>query len=145
MSAVGVSAVRTPYAVRCRGDHGIEGLGSCGTVYMTRDEYNFQMSRPDSFWSCPKCGSSGSWDDDNYEKYINESEQEAEYDFSVDLFAQLSSSDLVTLRRSLRNLVNEQDFENEVPEAAQRLLDAVSEAYARRMPDGEDMPPPEHR
>ena len=56
------SSVPTPYAVRCYYH---------GKVYLTSEEYNFQMNRPDRLWECPTCRDNAEWDDDNYEKYYN--------------------------------------------------------------------------
>jgi hypothetical protein len=53
-----LSEERTPYAVICR-EHGQQ--------FLTSDEYNRQLCRPDSLWTCPKCGEASNWDDDNYE------------------------------------------------------------------------------
>jgi len=46
----------SPYAVYCHGD--------CGLVFLTDEQYDYQMNRPDSFWFCPHCGDSADWDDD---------------------------------------------------------------------------------
>ena len=66
------------YAVFCRSS-GWEGEGirskGCGLVYLTDEEYHYQMNHPNSTWQCPKCGSYDAyWDDDTYETYC-----EAEY------------------------------------------------------------------
>lgn len=39
-------------------------------VFMTEEEYNRQMDRPNSLWQCPLCMNSADWDDDNFEKAI---------------------------------------------------------------------------
>jgi hypothetical protein len=60
-----------PAAVVCRGNaidqatgvKGIHMLGSCGLVFLTYEQYTYQLSRPNSGWSCPRCGSSAEWDD----------------------------------------------------------------------------------
>lgn len=55
----------TPRVI-CNG-HGVEGPGHilpCGVVDLTFEEYDYQMSRPDSTWRCPKCDASADWDDD---------------------------------------------------------------------------------
>lgn len=57
-----VAVFETPYAVICD-EH--------GKVCLTEDEYSRQLCRPDSFWSCPKCGEFASWDDDHYEKFFD--------------------------------------------------------------------------
>lgn len=64
----GESCEPTPYAVKCyqcepNGDH---------LVYMDHAEYCRQMMRPDSFWTCPRCGKDAKWSDDNYEKMTPE-------------------------------------------------------------------------
>jgi predicted RNA-binding Zn-ribbon protein involved in translation (DUF1610 family) len=53
------SESRTPFAILCP---------DCGQVFLTEDEYDRQMSAPDSRWQCPKClAKPVDWDDDNYE------------------------------------------------------------------------------
>jgi hypothetical protein len=32
-------------------------------VFLTYKQYEYQLSRPDSKWECPMCGSVASWDD----------------------------------------------------------------------------------
>lgn len=53
-----IATLGTPWAVLCA-EH--------GRVFMTEDEYGRQLSRPDSRWTCPKCGEVSDFDDDNYE------------------------------------------------------------------------------
>ncbi len=53
----------TPWAVICR-EHGKQ--------YLTSEQYDAQMMKPDSYWLCPICGGHSSWDDDNYDNYYNE-------------------------------------------------------------------------
>jgi len=61
----------TPYAVYCHGHDFCDGYyGNCGTVFLTAEEYYYQMSKPDHQWFCPACGCSAEWDDDNYERYM---------------------------------------------------------------------------
>lgn len=55
-------ARQTPYAVLCD-DHGQQ--------FLTAEEYDYQMSRPDSLWRCPRCGESAHWDDDEYEASLD--------------------------------------------------------------------------
>ena len=62
---------RTAYAVFCYGDPSIGHMG-CGRVFMTRDQYMQQMSRPDSTWRCPECNFEADFDDDNYEEIIED-------------------------------------------------------------------------
>ena len=57
-----VSKDPTPYAVDCT---------NCGLVYMTEEFYSEQMMCPDSKWICPICGRISSWNDDNYESYLD--------------------------------------------------------------------------
>lgn len=56
-------ATETAWAVTCR-EH--------GTVYLTEAEYDFQLEDPDRGWSCPRCGKSAEWDDDNFEKHMSQ-------------------------------------------------------------------------
>ena len=49
---------QTPWAVICP-DH--------GQVFLTDAEYDAQMDKPDSLWTCPLCGKPSEWDDHNYE------------------------------------------------------------------------------
>lgn len=58
----------TPWRVRC--------FGNCGNVCLTREQYMYQLSRPDSFWSCPQCYEQASWDDDWYEQKMEERDRE---------------------------------------------------------------------
>jgi uncharacterized protein with PIN domain len=61
------SLTPTKYAIKC---------DDCGKVYLTQEEYNYQMSRPNRTWICPKCGGFDAyWDDDNYESFSNIDEQ----------------------------------------------------------------------
>jgi hypothetical protein len=64
----GESVKPTPYLVHCP---------IHGRVFLTSDEYDRQMSRPNSFWTCPRmdsdpkrfglCGYDSEFDDANYE------------------------------------------------------------------------------
>ena len=56
-----IAEFATPYAVLCR-EH--------GQVFLTKDEYGRQLSRPDALWQCPKCGEEATWDDDHYERML---------------------------------------------------------------------------
>ena len=49
----------TPWAVICR-NHGQQ--------FLTEEQYERQLDRPDSLWTCPVCGDSATWDDDNFER-----------------------------------------------------------------------------
>lgn len=57
-----VSEVETGYAVLCP-EH--------GKTFLTDDEYGRQLCRPDSRWTCPRCGRISQWDDDHYEKWLD--------------------------------------------------------------------------
>lgn len=62
---IGLGHVETesPYAfVRCYGDS-VLGQTSCGIVGLTREQYNYQMSRPNRGWDCPNCGSTADYQD----------------------------------------------------------------------------------
>lgn len=56
----------TPFAILC---HNTEAHDAPLTrVFLTEQNYNAQMKRPNSRWMCPACGESPvDWDDDNYE------------------------------------------------------------------------------
>ncbi len=54
---------RTPYAVLCD-DHGQQ--------FLTEEQYDHQMSKPDSLWRCPRCGEDAYWDDDEYDAALDE-------------------------------------------------------------------------
>ena len=60
---------RTPYAVHCLGPWDMPG-GGCGLVYLTEEQYNRQMARPDYKWRCPHCRYEADWSDDNYDEMI---------------------------------------------------------------------------
>ena len=55
----------TPSATYCH---------DCGLVYMTREWYRAQMSRPHYKWVCARCGQTAEWDDETHEKWIEEQE-----------------------------------------------------------------------
>lgn len=50
--------VPTGYAVVCD-EHGL--------VFLTGEEYTFQMNRPNSRWRCSSCGEEACWHDEYYE------------------------------------------------------------------------------
>lgn len=52
--------------VRCRGDS-VPGY-CCGSVNLTEEQYDAQMSRPNSLWCCPNCGSTATFDDAAFER-----------------------------------------------------------------------------
>lgn len=41
---------------------------SCGQVPLTEEEFDRQLSRPDTPWVCPKCGGGAWFDDEAYER-----------------------------------------------------------------------------
>lgn len=57
----------TPYAVWCTGL--MEEVPSCGKQFLSEEEYDRQMSRPNSMWRCPACGAEATWDDEHYERH----------------------------------------------------------------------------
>lgn len=63
----------TPYAVHCLGIDPTCGAGPCteGLVFLTLQEYKYQMSHPSNTWRCPRCNGDAEWDDDNYEKWAD--------------------------------------------------------------------------
>lgn len=66
-----LAARRTPYAVLCD-DHGQQ--------FLTAEQYDHQMSRPNSRWRCPRCGAPAHWDDDEYEATLDEGPDDDEAD-----------------------------------------------------------------
>jgi hypothetical protein len=52
----------TPFMVRC---------AAHGPVFLTPNEYDDAMHRPDDLWTCPICGEHAIWDDANYEARID--------------------------------------------------------------------------
>lgn len=67
----GESAVPTPHAVLCPAH---------GRVFLTREEYRWQMSKADTGWTCPRmsadddlglCGRRSRFDDDTHEEWID--------------------------------------------------------------------------
>jgi hypothetical protein len=62
-------------AVVCRGDS-VPGQKPCGQVKISGDEYVRQLSRPDSLWMCPNCGSTADFDDEFFETLHGISEPE---------------------------------------------------------------------
>ena len=45
-----------------------------GQVVLPKSDYMYQLSRPDSFWKCPLCGTTSAWDDDNYDAWVEKTE-----------------------------------------------------------------------
>jgi len=48
-----------------------------GKVELSDEQYEHQMSRPDSLWRCP-CGEIALWDDETYEAYLDSLPDEPE-------------------------------------------------------------------
>jgi hypothetical protein len=71
----GYGEVRTPYAVFCDGPDYTIAPG-CGLVYMTEQQYEAQMSRPDALWRCPRCNGDARFDDENYEESLESADAE---------------------------------------------------------------------
>lgn len=65
------SPTRTPYAVVCT-KPSIKAPKGHGQIFLTQQEYNEQMMKPDSKWVCPACGQYAYWDDDNYDSFFSE-------------------------------------------------------------------------
>ena len=63
-----VSKDRTPWAITCH-EHGL--------VFLTREEYNFQLDHPNAKWICPVCNRYSYWDDDNYEDALDDERRNA--------------------------------------------------------------------
>lgn len=55
------SEIKTPYAIICPNHK---------QVFLTKEEYDFQMNRPNSRWICPICREISDWDDGNYENNL---------------------------------------------------------------------------
>lgn len=58
-----LAARRTPYAVLCEGH---------GQQFLTEAQYDYQMSRPNARWACPRCGEDSGFDDEEYEHGIGD-------------------------------------------------------------------------
>lgn len=56
------NAGKTPWAVFCP---------IHGRVYLTRPQYDAQITKPDNRWVCTICGAVSEWDDDTYDKYLD--------------------------------------------------------------------------
>lgn len=54
-------------AVICNGDS-IPGQEGCGQVLLSESEYTRQTNKPDSLWTCPRCGSTAEFDDDYFDE-----------------------------------------------------------------------------
>lgn len=69
------SEMPTPYAVRCQGWGHPMACNPGGLVYLTEKCYSAQLSLPDSKWTCPRYGGLAEWDDENYEAYLDDTDQ----------------------------------------------------------------------
>lgn len=61
------SQYRTAYGVHC------DGLPPCNggrIIYLTYEEYDAQMYRPDRRWECPRCDGPATWDDGNFDEMV---------------------------------------------------------------------------
>lgn len=63
-----ISETKTPYAILC---------STHEQVFLTSQEYDRQMKRPNSLWTCPICNEVAPWDDDNYDAWLDEQEARA--------------------------------------------------------------------
>jgi|SRR6185312_5626488 len=68
-------------AVICHGDS-VPDQQPCGQVPLSQDEYNRQMNKPDSLWTCPRCGSTADFDDALFED-LHYSDEPQELDGEV--------------------------------------------------------------
>ncbi len=67
------SPTPTPWAIHCiQGETQQECCNSGNLIFLTKECYLAQLGQPDSFWSCPRCGGSATWSDENYEEYLND-------------------------------------------------------------------------
>jgi hypothetical protein len=57
-------------AVICNGDS-VPGQQSCGQVPLSEQEYERQLSKPNSLWCCPHRGSTAEFDDELFEDLHN--------------------------------------------------------------------------
>jgi hypothetical protein len=62
--------VSDPYRVKCEKD---------GPVVLTKVQYLEQLDQRGeddnvATWKCPKCGGPAAWDDENYTKWLDESD-----------------------------------------------------------------------
>lgn len=64
----GESPTPTAYAVNC---------DQHGKVFLTAEEYDRQMSKPDSLWICPRCRMPASFDDATYEASFEGPDEDA--------------------------------------------------------------------
>jgi len=59
-----------------RGDGGAAFAGVicrvCGPVDITEEQYDHQMDRPDSPWTCPRCARLAEFDDDRFEELMGD-------------------------------------------------------------------------
>jgi hypothetical protein len=55
---------KSPYGIIC---------DNCGKQGLTQQNYEKQMWNADALWKCPNCGDTATWDDDRYERGMDES------------------------------------------------------------------------
>ncbi len=58
--------------------YGVICKALCGPVELTRENYDWQMNRPNAEWACPNCGGPADWDDVRHDASM-----EAQYDRTV--------------------------------------------------------------
>lgn len=58
----------TPWAIRC---------GAHGLVYLSKERYDKQMNQANHLWRCPIEWCDAYWDDDNYERFMEDNFDEA--------------------------------------------------------------------
>ena len=71
------SETPTPYAVHCNGIDPECGAGPCNNgnaIFLTEEFYTRQMHFPNSRWKSPRCRGDAWWDDDIYEKALDDAE-----------------------------------------------------------------------
>ena len=86
MTEMEARGIPSPYAVLC--DHG--ALDNPQRCYLTRQEYDYQIRRPDSLWKCPICKREASWDDLNHEEWMEKEERLEGLDVGFEEKPQLS-------------------------------------------------------
>jgi hypothetical protein len=100
--AMAEKAVLWPYYIHCEGLWDMPEMGNCGLQKLTEEQYMRQLSNPDSFWKCPKCGMPGMFDDDSYDlamkeeqrKYYEEHPDECDCGDCPSCLAKYDSSDI---------------------------------------------------
>ena len=61
----------TAWAIICHGGS-VPGVAACGRVCLEHAMYVHQLAAADSFWYCPQCGGSATWDDNCPETFYGE-------------------------------------------------------------------------